>query len=237
MSGLVGIGIDISGIERWRRLMARTPEVERTAFAPPERAWCHGVPSRLAAAWAAKEAVVKALGCGFEGVGWREVFLDLDRGTPRLTTPAHRSGLPDWVGNPEVRWFVSLRRLGTVVVALALAGKIDTSRRCGLVDGARLATEIVRVHEGGATRAATAAAGKVASHNALRRTAQRILPGRPAESMIVRNDPVGRPLASWSPGDRDDESVLVSLSRCSGWAGAVVGVPAKFSDLRDEPHV
>lgn len=56
---IVGIGVDIVGIERFEQQLARTPRLIERLFAEGERALA--LPS-LAARFAAKEAFVKALG-------------------------------------------------------------------------------------------------------------------------------------------------------------------------------
>ncbi|GAA4486067.1 hypothetical protein GCM10023171_21430 [Microbacterium panaciterrae] len=66
---IIGTGIDLVDIPRFERTMARTPGLMLRLFAPSE----HGLrlPS-LAARYAAKEALIKALG-GSEGVHWTEI--------------------------------------------------------------------------------------------------------------------------------------------------------------------
>jgi hypothetical protein len=68
------IGVDISSIEQWRTRLDRTPAVRGSAFAASEAAWCRDEAASYALAWAAKEAAVKLLGTGFDGIGWRGVW-------------------------------------------------------------------------------------------------------------------------------------------------------------------
>ncbi|GGH40842.1 hypothetical protein GCM10010921_13060 [Microbacterium album] len=66
---IVGIGVDLVDIERFERSMARTPRLRERLFTPAER----DLPLRsLAARYAAKEALIKALG-GSDGVRWSEI--------------------------------------------------------------------------------------------------------------------------------------------------------------------
>lgn len=66
---IVGIGVDLVDIARFERSVARTPRLLERLFAPAERL----LPGRsLAARYAAKEALIKALG-GSEGVHWTEI--------------------------------------------------------------------------------------------------------------------------------------------------------------------
>lgn len=66
---IVGIGVDLVDIPRFERSLARTPRLVERLFAPPERTL---KPHSLAARYAAKEALIKALG-GSEGVHWTDI--------------------------------------------------------------------------------------------------------------------------------------------------------------------
>jgi holo-[acyl-carrier protein] synthase len=77
----VHVGVDIveipriaQAVERWGdRFLARV-------YTPGELAFAHGRSAQLAARFAAKEAVMKALGTGRHGVSWREVEVVRRRG-------------------------------------------------------------------------------------------------------------------------------------------------------------
>lgn len=66
---IVGIGVDLVDIPRFERSVQRTPRLLERLFAPAERT---RAPRSLAARYAAKEALIKALG-GSEGVYWTEI--------------------------------------------------------------------------------------------------------------------------------------------------------------------
>ncbi|MGO2519082.1 MAG: holo-ACP synthase [Microbacterium sp.] len=66
---IIGTGIDLVDIPRFERTMSRTPRLMERLFAPTERGL--KLPS-LAARYAAKEALIKALG-GSDGVHWTEI--------------------------------------------------------------------------------------------------------------------------------------------------------------------
>jgi len=66
---IVGIGIDLVDIPRFERSIARTPRLIERLFSPAEREL---KPHSLAARYAAKEALIKALG-GSDGVRWTEI--------------------------------------------------------------------------------------------------------------------------------------------------------------------
>ncbi len=66
---IVGIGIDLVDISRFERTLERTPRLLERLFSPAERLL---KPRSLAARYAAKEALIKALG-GSDGVHWTEI--------------------------------------------------------------------------------------------------------------------------------------------------------------------
>jgi len=68
------VGVDIVEIGRIERVMARWGErfLERV-YTEEERDCCQNRAPELAVRFAAKEAVMKALGTGIKGVGWREI--------------------------------------------------------------------------------------------------------------------------------------------------------------------
>lgn len=66
---IVGIGVDLVDIPRFERSLERTPRLLERLFADAERALR---PHSLAARYAAKEALIKALG-GSDGVHWTDI--------------------------------------------------------------------------------------------------------------------------------------------------------------------
>ena len=68
------IGVDIIEIDRIREAIERWGErFLKRIFTGAELNVCHGNPGRLAARFAGKEAVMKALGTGARGISWREI--------------------------------------------------------------------------------------------------------------------------------------------------------------------
>ncbi|MGV3103619.1 holo-ACP synthase [Rothia sp. 32237D007AR] len=78
---IIGTGTDVVNIERFAELLARTPALENRLFAPGER----GLPVRsLAARFAAKEAVAKALRAP-AGLSWQDCWVEKEAdGAPYL---------------------------------------------------------------------------------------------------------------------------------------------------------
>ncbi|MGH9177039.1 MAG: holo-ACP synthase [Acidimicrobiales bacterium] len=76
MSAVIGLGLDAVEVERFRRVLARTPRVATRLFTEGEQAYgarfADPAP-RLAARFAAKEATMKALGVGLGAFDFRDV--------------------------------------------------------------------------------------------------------------------------------------------------------------------
>jgi holo-[acyl-carrier protein] synthase len=113
---IVGIGVDLVDIARLEQALRRTPALAERLFTEGERA---GPPASLAACFAAKEAVAKALGAP-AGLRWADVEVGHDRaGRPALTV---RGTVADAAGRLGVRrWHVSLTHDGGVSVAFVVA--------------------------------------------------------------------------------------------------------------------
>jgi holo-[acyl-carrier protein] synthase len=74
------VGIDMIAIPRVRAVIERHDgRFLRRVYTPEEVAFCRGRVPELAARFAAKEAVMKALGTGAHGVAWREIEVLPDR--------------------------------------------------------------------------------------------------------------------------------------------------------------
>lgn len=71
---IIGIGVDVVDIERFRQQLERTPALVERLFVPAERQL--GIRS-LAARFAAKEAVAKALGAP-AGMNWQHCTIEVD---------------------------------------------------------------------------------------------------------------------------------------------------------------
>jgi holo-[acyl-carrier protein] synthase len=75
-AGVVGVGVDAVDVERFRRVLARRPGVAARFFTAIEQADADrssDPTESLAARFAAKEAVMKALGTGLGGFAFTEV--------------------------------------------------------------------------------------------------------------------------------------------------------------------
>jgi len=82
----IPIGVDIIEIRRIRQAISRWGNsFLKRVYTNNELEYCHNEAMRLAARFAAKEAVMKALGIGTKGIGWKdiEILLNSD-GAPRI---------------------------------------------------------------------------------------------------------------------------------------------------------
>jgi len=119
---IVGVGIDVVRIERFVRALERTPLLADRLFTEDERKTEAGNPrsmESLAARFAAKEAVAKALGVP-AGLNWRdcEVVVDPD-GRPWLTVTGTVAAAAVRAG--VLRWHLSLSHDGGIASAMVVA--------------------------------------------------------------------------------------------------------------------
>lgn len=119
---IVGVGIDVVPVGRFAEAMARTPSMLARLFRAAELMAASGErrgPESLAARFAAKEALAKALGAA-GGMHWTdaEVLTD-DAGRPSIVvygTVAERAAT---LG--VTRWHVSLSHDGGIAAATVIA--------------------------------------------------------------------------------------------------------------------
>ena len=74
--GVVGLGLDAVEVDRYRRVLARTPGIAARTFTDGELAYARlvGDPTqRLAARFAAKEATLKAFGVGLGACRFHDI--------------------------------------------------------------------------------------------------------------------------------------------------------------------
>src|SRR5438874_7290129 len=120
---LTGVGIDAVEVDRFRRVLARTPGVARRLFTDGERAAGarrRDPAQRLAARFAAKEAVMKALGVGLGAFRFHDVeVVNAPSGKPELVLRGRAAALANELG---VRgWELSLTHTDRTAHAVAVA--------------------------------------------------------------------------------------------------------------------
>jgi len=119
---IVAVGIDVVRVERFVRALQRTPLLADRLFTESERRTPSGnprSPESLAARFAAKEAVAKALGAPF-GMHWHdcEVVTDPD-GRPWLTVSGTVAAVA--LERGVSRWHLSLSHDGGIASAVVIA--------------------------------------------------------------------------------------------------------------------
>lgn len=88
---ITGLGVDIVEIDRMKLALERTPRLRERVFSEDERWYCEHKAKpwvHYAMRFAAKEAVLKALGTGFSGMRFCDVEVvreERGRPTPRLS--------------------------------------------------------------------------------------------------------------------------------------------------------
>jgi holo-[acyl-carrier protein] synthase len=120
---LIGIGIDAVEIDRFRAVLARRPAIADRLFTDGERAYGgrqRDPAPRLAARFAAKEAVMKALGVGVGAFPFHDVEVVSDpSGAPSLVLRGGAATLAAERG--VVDWRLSLTHTERVAEAVAVA--------------------------------------------------------------------------------------------------------------------
>jgi holo-[acyl-carrier protein] synthase len=123
---IVSVGIDVVLVERFAKALARTPLLGERLFTEAERVTPSGnprSPESLAARFAAKEAVAKALGAP-AGLHWYdcEIVTDPD-GRPWLTVSGSVAAEASKLG--VTRWHLSLSHDGGIASAMVVAERLD----------------------------------------------------------------------------------------------------------------
>jgi holo-[acyl-carrier protein] synthase len=123
VSGVKGIGIDLVDIERFRRSLERTPSMRTRLFTAIELDYvapkADPIPS-LAARFAAREAVMKALGVGLGAFGFHDVWVErAESGAPSLVVTGKAADLAAAAGVST--WHLSLTHSDHVAAAYVIA--------------------------------------------------------------------------------------------------------------------
>jgi holo-[acyl-carrier protein] synthase len=120
---ICGIGVDAVDIERFRRSLERTPSMRERLFTEHELAYvapkADPVPS-LAARFASREAVMKAMGVGLGAFGFHDVWVDrLESGEPHLNITGRAAELARERGIET--WHLSITHTDQVAIAYVVA--------------------------------------------------------------------------------------------------------------------
>lgn len=126
---VAGIGVDIVSIERMSKILERTPSFAKRVFSKEEQRYCSRRPrpsEHYAARFAAREAVLKALGIGFYGVGLNDVVVEVEAdGSPVARLSGHALEIAQKKGVREVA--LSISHTHDVAIANALCVTDDVT--------------------------------------------------------------------------------------------------------------
>ena len=121
---ITGLGVDIVEIDRMRQALERRPRMKERLFSAEERAYCEkrSRPEvHYALRFAAKEAVLKALGTGFSGMRFTDVEVAREqsgRPVPRLSGRAAEQA--EALGIVEMHLSLSFTHSTAVASAVAI---------------------------------------------------------------------------------------------------------------------
>jgi holo-[acyl-carrier protein] synthase len=127
-SGIVGVGVDAVDVARFRRVLERRPSLAYRCFTASEQSDAGKSADRvqsLAARFAAKEAVMKALGSGLGAFAWRDVEVTRAAGsgaTRNAPSLVLRGGAAALAGaHGAGRFHLSLTHTDAVAIAFVVA--------------------------------------------------------------------------------------------------------------------
>ncbi len=123
MDAVIGIGLDVVDVERMRTVLSRRAAIKERLFTRSEQHYAEASidsVQRFAARFAAKEAVMKALGVGLGSVKFRDIeVVKLDSGKPTLELHGQAAVLADLAGIS--RWHLSMSHTALVAEAIVVA--------------------------------------------------------------------------------------------------------------------
>ena len=125
VEGAVGLGVDIVEIERMRKILKRSPAFARKVFSAEECRYCDAAAQpavHYATRFAAKEAVLKALGTGFsQGIGVRDVEVRrTSKGRPYAVLTGRARQVAQALGVRELPLSLSYTHTDAVACAMAI---------------------------------------------------------------------------------------------------------------------
>ena len=120
---MIGIGTDLVDVDRFRLALTRTPRIVDRLFSADEQAYARrraDPAERFAARFAAKEAVMKAIGVGLGAFPLRDVeVVRDDSGAPAVALHGRAAELAAARGVRE--WRLTLSHTSSLATATAVA--------------------------------------------------------------------------------------------------------------------
>lgn len=126
---LAGIGVDMLEIARMQQAIDRRPHFIRRMFTDVERAYCERTArpaEHYAARFAAREAVLKALGTGFSsGIDFQDISVERDQlGRPQARLAGKAAQIAAEQGVQEIALSISYTRDVAVANAVAVTNAV-----------------------------------------------------------------------------------------------------------------
>jgi holo-[acyl-carrier protein] synthase len=121
---MIGVGVDLVEVPRFREVINRTPSMLDRLFTDAERAYAdrHRDPApRLAVRFAAKEAVMKALGVGLGSMTIRDIEVARDEESGRPTLVLHDTARRVADDRGVTQWQISLTHTDLMAQAMVIA--------------------------------------------------------------------------------------------------------------------
>jgi holo-[acyl-carrier protein] synthase len=122
----IGVGVDIVDVARFTRALERHPTMLGRLFTDAERQDANARPERLAARFAAKEAVLKTLQVGFGAAPWKSIEIRRSlSGAPWVLLHGQAALLASQMG--VATWHVSLSHTNQSAAAFVVASSETTN--------------------------------------------------------------------------------------------------------------
>jgi holo-[acyl-carrier protein] synthase len=126
---LAGVGVDMVEIARMEKVLARRPNFAKRVFTKAERAYCDRMArpaQHYAARFAAREAVLKALGTGFSrGIGLADVsVVNNEAGRPEVVLSGRAAEVAQEQGIREIALSISYTHDVAVASAVAMTEEV-----------------------------------------------------------------------------------------------------------------
>jgi len=120
----IGVGIDVVDVPRFTIVLGRRPRIIERLFTEGEQRDARGKSERLAARFAAKEAVMKSLSVGAGSVPWKSIeVVKAPSGAPSVRLHGAASALAALRGASE--FHISLTHTAMTAAAFVVASSKD----------------------------------------------------------------------------------------------------------------
>jgi holo-[acyl-carrier protein] synthase len=121
-----GVGVDLVDVARFTLALERHPRIVERLFTERERSDARERPERLAARFAAKEAVLKTFGVGAGATPWRSIEVATDEsGAPHVVLHGTAADLARESGVTSLH--LSLTHTRSAAVAFVVGSSMDVN--------------------------------------------------------------------------------------------------------------